>query len=193
MSASGLGLFSWLWHNSGRVLKLLRGLLDRLPHIGEVMEGAGNTMITVGTAINGGGGQPGAAAAVNQVHALLVQQKAASTAAIHHLRDTSALLREVTVQWVTKGEREETVRFNPYVISFSVPTIDLAPQTPLGSVATELDHQITGLEALTLPLDHAIQSLARLSGILAAVGADMNDAGTLLRDGGRELKAVSAP
>ena len=190
MATSGLGLVSWLWSNADRVLRLLQGLLARLPQIGAAMERAGGTMVSLGAAIQGGGGRPGARGEVDRIRALLERQQAVCAAAIQDLHHASAELAQVKVPSVQVGER--TVNLPLGAGSIHVPTIQTGEQSPLRGVAAALDRQITQLDALTGPLGDAVQSLAGLSGLLASAAAELDGAGKLLQEGGGELKAIAA-
>ena len=190
MPASGVGLLSWLWTNADRVLRLLQGLLARLPQIGDAMERAGGTMVTLGAAIQGGAGQTGAHGEVERIRALLERQQAALAAAIEDLHHASAELAQVKVPSVHVGERAITLPLGAG--SIKVPTISTGEQSPLQGVAAALDRQIAQLGALDDPLADAARGLGNLGALLASTAGDLDGVGKLLQERGGELKALAA-
>jgi hypothetical protein len=190
MATNALGLISWMWNNSDRVLRLLKEMLERLPRIGGAMEQAGGTMMTLGAAIHGGGGQAGASAEMDRIRALLERQQAAFAAAIEDLHHASAELAQVRVPSIRVGE--QTVRLPLGAASIQVPTIHTAEQAPLQGVAAALDRQIAHLDSLSAPLADAARSLDSLGGLLASTAAQLEGAGRLLQESGGELKALAA-
>lgn len=189
MPGSAIGLFTWTLGNAGRVQKLLIGLLDGLPKIGDAMERAGGTMVTLGAAIQGADGHPGARGEVDRIRALLEHQRTAYLAAIEDLRHASQELAQIKVPEVHVGQ--QSVKLPLGAATIQIPAIQTSDQTPLQGVAAALDRQIAQLDGLAGPLQDAAQGLGNISGILASTAGDLDSVGKLLQESGGELKSLA--
>lgn len=184
-----VGLASWTISNADRVLKLLQGLLDRLPAIGGAMETAGGTMVSLGNAIQGAGGQGGALGEVERVQALLQRQKEAYEHAVADLREASEALKRIHVPNVRVDKRSVKLPLNAG--SIDIPVVETSDATPLLGVAATLERQIAHLDGLAEPLAGAADGLGNIRGILAGAAAELEKTGAALRSGGGELKALA--
>ena len=179
-----IGLASWTVGNADRVLKLLQGLLDRLPAIGGAMETAGGTLVSLGTAIGGADGE------MDRVRALLQRQQEAYAHAVEDLREASESLKRIQVPNVRVDKRQVKLPLNAG--SIDIPVVETSDVTPLAGVAATLERQIEHLSGLADPLASAADGLANLRGILGSAAAELEKTGTALRTGGGELKALAA-
>lgn len=185
-----IGLASWTVGNADRVLKLLQGLLDRLPAIGGAMETAGGTLVSLGTAIGGADGQGGALGEVDRVRALLQRQQEAYAHAVADLREASEALRGIHVPNVHVDKRQVKLPLNAG--SIDIPVVETSDATPLAGVAATLERQIEQLTGLADPLSSAAEGLGNLRGILGSAAAELEKTGAALRTSGGELKALAA-
>lgn len=185
-----IGLVSWTAGNADKVLKLLQGLLDRLPAIGGAMETAGGTLASLGTAIGGADGQGGALGEVDRVRALLQRQQEAYAHAVEDLREASESLKRVQVPNVRVDKRQVKLPLNAG--SIDIPVVETSDVTPLAGVAATLERQIEHLTGLVDPLSSAADGLGNLRGILGSAAAELEKTGTALRTSGTELKALAA-
>jgi hypothetical protein len=185
-----VGLVSWTVRNSDRVLKLLQGLLDRLPAIGGAMESAGGTMVSLGSAIQGADGQGGALGEVDRVRDMLNRQKDAYARAVEDLREASEALKAIQVPNVRVEKR--TVKLPLNAGSIEIPVVETRDVNPLQGVATSLDRQIAQLAGLADPLADAADGLGNIRGILGNAATELEKTGTLLKSSGTELKALAA-
>jgi hypothetical protein len=185
-----VGLVSWTVGNSDRVLRLLQGLLDRLPAIGGAMEAAGGTMVSLGAAIQGSDGQSGALGEVERVRELLRRQKEAYEHAVADLREASEALRTLHIPSVRV--EKHTVKLPLNAGSIEIPVVETSEMTPLQGVAATLERQIVQLSGLADPLTGADDGLGNIRGILAGAAAELASTGQALRTGGGELKALAA-
>jgi hypothetical protein len=184
-----VGLVTWTIGNSDRVLKLLQGLLDRLPAVGGAMETAGGTMVSLGAAIQGADGKGGALGEVDVVRALLARQKEAYAAAVADLREAAESLRRIQVPNVRVDKRALKLPLNAG--SIDLPVVETSDATPLAGVADTLERQIAQLAGLADPLQDAADGLGN-RGILGSAAAELEKTGAALRSGGSELKALAA-
>ena len=190
MASGAFGLVSWLVRNAGRVQKLLAGLLDGLPKIGGALERAGGTLVTIGGAIRGADGRPGASGEVNRIRALVERQQAAYTAAIADLRHASDELARLVVPSVRVTEQELKLPLGAPTIR--IPRVETGEATPLQGVAAALDRQVAQLDSLADPLRDAAEGLGNLGALLASTAGDLDGVGRLLQESGGELKALAA-
>jgi len=188
--AGAIGLVSWTIRNADRVLKLLQGLLDRLPAIGGAMETAGGTLVSLGTAIQGAEGQGGALGEVDRVRAMLQRQKEAYEHAVADLRDASEALKRIHVPNVRVDKRSVKLPLNAG--SIEIPVVETSDATPLLGVAATLDRQIAELAGLAEPLGSAADGMENLRGILGGAAAELEKTGAVLQTSGGELKALAA-
>ena len=189
MPASAIGLISWVWSNSDRVLKLLTGLLDGLPKLGETMEEAGAAMIKIGGKLQGKEGDQDARGEVVRVRALLQRQKTAYTAALSGL-DVGDELKQIKVPNVHLGE--QSIKLPLGAATIQIPKIDVTDGTPLEGVATRLSGQIVHFKALADALDEADEMLAKIGGILDETAGVLDTVGIKLQKSGSDLKALAA-
>ena len=185
-----VGLVSFAYRNSDRLLRLLQGLLDRLPAIGGAMESAGGTMVALGGVIQGSDGQGGALTEVDRVRDLLTRQKEAYERAVADLREASEALKRVQVPDVRVEKR--TIKLPLNAGSIEIPVVETSEQNPLQGVAVSLDRQIAHLAGLADPLTSAAAGLGNIRGILDNAATELEKTGTLLKSSGTELKALAA-
>ncbi|HYH81688.1 MAG TPA: hypothetical protein VEX86_17920 [Longimicrobium sp.] len=188
--AGFVGLVRWTISNSDQVLRLLKGLLERLPAIGGAMESAGGTMVAIGATIRGADGAGGALTEVDRVRDLLQRQKAAYENAVADLREASEALKRIRVPNIRVDKR--TVKLPLNAGSIEIPVIESTDVTPLQGVAATLERQIAELAGLADPLEAAAEGLGNLRGILGSAATELEKTGTALRTGGSELKSLAA-
>ncbi|HEU4558672.1 MAG TPA: hypothetical protein VFS20_12520 [Longimicrobium sp.] len=184
-----VGLVSFAYKNSDRLLHLLKGLLDRLPAIGGAMESAGGTMVSLGAVIQGTNGQGGALNEVDRVRELLTRQKEAYERAVADLRAASDALKDVQVPDVRVEKRTIKLPLNAGTIE--IPVVETSEQNPLQGVAVTLDRQIAHLAGLADPLESAAAGLGNIRGFLDNAATQLEETGTLLKSSGSELKALA--
>ncbi len=187
MATSGLGLLTWAWANSDRLMKLLTGLIDGLPRIGATMEEAGGAMLTISGKLQGKDGDAAARGEVERVRALLKRQKEAYTNAVDGL-DLGDELRQIRVPNIHVGEQSLGLPIG----NVKIPKVDVTDGTPLEGVATKLSGQIVHFKALADALDEADEVLGKIGDILHDTAGVLDNVGTSLQKSGGELKALAS-
>jgi hypothetical protein len=190
MAARGIiGLTQWVFANADRVLRLLQGLVARLPEIGGTMEKAGAALVSAGAALGGKDGAGGARAEVERIRSLLERYEAALDEAAADLRSASASLGAIKIPSLSTGERN--VQLPAHLGSINIPSVIFSDQTPLQGVADIISRQIAHLEALGQPLQGARDGIGNLGDMLGGTAAELGDVGRLLQTSGNELKALA--
>jgi len=189
MATSGLGLLTWAWANSDRLMKLLSGLIDSLPRIGATMEEAGGAMLTISGKLQGKDGDAAARGEVERVRALLQRQKEAYTNALSGL-DLGDELKQIKVPNVHLGE--QSIKLPLGGATIQIPHVDVTDGTPLEGVATKLSGQIVHFKALADALDEADEVLSKIGDILNETAGVLDTVGANLQKSGGELKALAA-
>ena len=189
MATSAIGLISWIWANSDRVMKLLTGLLDGLPKLGDTLEEAGGAMIKIGGKLQAKEGDQDARGEVDRVRALLKRQKEAYTTALGGL-DFGDELKRIKVPNVHLGE--QSIKLPLGAATIQIPRVDVTDGTPLEGVATKLSSQIVHFKALADALDEADEVLGTIGGILDETAGVLDTVGARLQKSGGELKALAA-
>jgi hypothetical protein len=191
MARKGIvGLAQWVFANADRVLRLLQGLMERLPEIGGTMEKAGAALVSASAALGETNGAGGARAEVERIRALLERYETALDEAAADLRSASASLSAIKIPALSTGER--SVQLPARLGSISIPSVIVSDQTPLRDVANLLTRQIAHLEGLGQPLRGARDGIGNLGEMLGGTAAEMAQVGRLLQTSGSELKALAA-
>lgn len=193
MARSGvLGLLSYVWNHSDRVLALLDGLLQNLPKIGGALGRAGRTLNALAERLDGRPGAPGARSEVERIRTLLELQEAAYRAAVDDLRSASAALGAVRIPNLRMADVQ--VSLPRPLGSVSIPMLrpDGDDRSPLEGIAAVLDRQVAQLDALSAPLRSAAEGLENLGGLLGTAVSDLAAVGRVLEESGSALEKVAA-
>lgn len=187
MAQTGIiALVRWLVANADRVLRLLQGMLARLPEIGGAMESAGDTLAGAGAAL--AGGAEGAGGELARIRDLIDRYEQVVAGAVDDLRAASTALAEITVPAVSIGEREVRI---PGLGGIGLPVVSTAERTPLRGVAALLDRQVAALDGLSPTLRGARDGVSGLAARLEGTAAELGEVGALLRRSGRELTSIA--
>jgi hypothetical protein len=178
MARKGIvGLATWVFANADRVLKLLQGMMERLPQIG-------------GAALGGPDGAGGARAEVERIRTLLERYETALADAAADLRSASASLGSIKIPSLSTGER--SVRLPAPLGTVNIPSVIFSDQTPLQGVADIITRQIAHLEGLGQPLRGARDGVGNLGEMLGGTAAELAGVGRLLQESGTELKGLAS-
>ena len=190
MASTGIvGLARWVFANADRVLRLLQGMMERLPQIGGSMEKAGAALVSAGAALGGKDGASGARAEVERIRALLERYETALDETAADLRSASASLGSIKIPALSTGER--SVRLPAPLGTVNIPSVIFSDQTPLQGVADIITRQIAHLEGLGQPLRGARDGVGNLAAMIGGTAAELGDVGRLLQESGTELKALA--
>ena len=190
MARKGIvGLAAWVFANADRVLRLLQGMMERLPQIGGTMEKAGAALVSAGAALGGRDGAGGARAEVERVRALLERYETALADAAADLRTASASLATLNIPALKREDID--VPLPARLGTISIPSVIFSDQTPLQDVADIITRQIAHLEGLGQPLRGARDGVTNLGEMLGSTAVELASVGRLLQESGTELKAVA--
>lgn len=182
-------LFTLFWNRSDEIIRLINVLDSQLPNVGQALEGAGNMAILTGQTIDGGSGvPPGAAQAIEAAAAAIDdcgKKLQDVPAAIDSIKQK---LHDVNVASVSIQNKDYSVLGG--VGKVTVPTPTKTDWYPFRDIEDYLATQSSLVRDAAAKLDTTQQELNRLSQRMISAGGQIKQVGADLKEAGRLLKEI---